>query len=72
MHQLVIGCDNFQILVVSLALGALGALGAPGAFGQTYPAKPVIVVVPAAPGGPTDTVARMVSLSMARHLGGRW
>lgn len=41
------------------------------AWAQTYPVKPITVVVPAAAGGPTDTVARMVSQSMARTLNGQ-
>lgn len=35
----------------------------------TYPVKQVTVIVPAAAGGPTDTVARLVSESMGRTLG---
>ena len=34
-----------------------------------YPTRPVTVIVPFAAGGPTDTVARLVSESMTRTLG---
>jgi tripartite-type tricarboxylate transporter receptor subunit TctC len=36
---------------------------------DAYPSKPITVVVPAAAGGPTDTVARLVSEAMGRTLG---
>jgi tripartite-type tricarboxylate transporter receptor subunit TctC len=50
---------------------ALAAAGAPqvASAQATFPAKPITVVVPAAAGGPTDTVARLVSESMSRTLG---
>ena len=39
-------------------------------FAQTaYPAGPVILVVPFAAGGPTDLVARMMSVPMSKFLG---
>ena len=34
-----------------------------------YPSKTITVMVPHAAGGPTDTVARLVSESMTRTLG---
>src|SRR5882672_12746188 len=33
---------------------------------QTYPAKSITVIVPFAAGGPTDTVARLVTAVMAK------
>jgi tripartite-type tricarboxylate transporter receptor subunit TctC len=38
---------------------------------QTYPNRPITMIVPYAAGGPTDTVARIVSDAMARELGQR-
>src|SRR4051812_44374905 len=50
---------------------ALAAAGAPqvASAQAAFPAKPITVIVPAAAGGPTDTVARMISESMTRTLG---
>jgi tripartite-type tricarboxylate transporter receptor subunit TctC len=42
---------------------------AAAAFAQAYPAHPVTMLVPYAAGGPTDTVARVMALAMARPLG---
>lgn len=39
------------------------------AFAQTYPGKPVKVVVPYSAGGNTDSIARILSDSLSRHLG---
>ncbi|QJP12245.1 tripartite tricarboxylate transporter substrate binding protein BugD [Starkeya sp. ORNL1] len=48
---------------------ALAALPLASANAQTYPSRPITMVVPFAAGGPTDTVARLVSESMSRTLG---
>jgi tripartite-type tricarboxylate transporter receptor subunit TctC len=48
--------------------GALFALAA-GAAAAQYPTKPVTMVVPYAAGGPTDTVARVMGIAMAKPLG---
>jgi tripartite-type tricarboxylate transporter receptor subunit TctC len=50
------------------AVAAALALAA-GAQAQTYPAKPITVVVGFAPGGPTDSVARILSERMKTTLG---
>ena len=47
-----------------LLLAAAGA-----AFAQGYPNKPVTLIVPFAAGGPTDVVARAISVPMSKSLG---
>src|SRR4051812_14730807 len=39
------------------------------ATAQTYPSKPITIVVPFSAGGPTDTLARIMSERMRRILG---
>src|SRR5262249_49806853 len=46
---------------------ALGA--APAGMAQSYPSRPITVVVPFSAGGPTDTLARIMSEPMRRVLG---
>ncbi|MEI7445408.1 MAG: tripartite tricarboxylate transporter substrate binding protein BugD [Burkholderiales bacterium] len=48
----------------ALALGLAGNAGA-----QAFPDRPVTLVIPFAAGGPTDVVARMMAVPMARSLG---
>jgi tripartite-type tricarboxylate transporter receptor subunit TctC len=50
--------------------GAVGALllFAGAANAQDYPTRPITVIVPFSAGGPTDTVARLVSEVMSREL----
>ncbi|MDB5375887.1 MAG: hypothetical protein JWR00_333, partial [Rubritepida sp.] len=52
----------------ALAVLALGA-AATSASAQNYPTRTITVIVPFAAGGPTDTVARLVSEQMGRDLG---
>ena len=57
MHKL-------TIIAATLALLAGSAVAQ-----SDYPTRPITVIVPFAAGGPTDTVARLVSESMTRTLG---
>ena len=54
-------------LLLWAALAALA--GAVGAQAQTYPSRPITLVVGFAPGGPTDSVARILSERMKTTLG---
>ncbi len=53
-------------VVASIALAIATTLGA-GA--ETYPSKPITLIVPFPAGGPTDTVARIMSDHMSKTLG---
>src|SRR5436309_6731891 len=50
--------------VIALALG-----GAPPAHAQGYPSHPITIIVPFPAGGPTDTLARILSERMRVSLG---
>jgi tripartite-type tricarboxylate transporter receptor subunit TctC len=52
----------------SLIAVATAAFTAP-AFAQGYPVKPITIIVPYAAGGPSDSIARIVSRSMSETLG---
>jgi tripartite-type tricarboxylate transporter receptor subunit TctC len=43
--------------------------GMTGVRAETYPSKPITLIVPFPAGGPTDTVARLMSEHMSRTLG---
>jgi tripartite-type tricarboxylate transporter receptor subunit TctC len=47
----------------------VASAGIGAAMGQGYPSRPITVVVPFPAGGPTDTVARIVTESMRASLG---
>jgi tripartite-type tricarboxylate transporter receptor subunit TctC len=57
-----------RILTVftSVVLGLAATLGATA---ETYPSKPITLIVPFPAGGPTDTVARIMSDHMSKTLG---
>jgi len=52
-----------------LAAVAVLAGSIPAASGQNFPSRPVTLVVPFAAGGPVDTIARILSVPMAKTLG---
>ena len=54
---------------VAFVLAASGLLASLGANAQTYPSRPITLVVPFAAGGPTDVVARTLSIPMGKALG---
>lgn len=57
-------------LLRRLAVATLLAVGASGsAVAQAWPDRPIALVIPFAAGGPTDVVARMMSVPMAKALG---
>lgn len=51
----------------ALLAGLLLATG--GALAQTYPSKPVNLMVPYPAGGPSDSIARIFTVPLARELG---
>jgi hypothetical protein len=60
--------STYRAGLVGFALAA--SLGnAPAATAQSYPTRPITVVVPFAAGGPTDTLARILSERMNTSLG---
>ena len=62
--------DNHHRHLLVAAMAALATTVSTAAFAQSaYPSKTISLIVPAAAGGPTDTVARLVSESMGRTLG---
>lgn len=53
--------------IAATAALALGLVG--NAAAQAFPDRPVTLVIPFAAGGPTDVVARMMAVPMAKSLG---
>ena len=59
--------STYRVSLVAFALAA--SFGSAPATAQSYPTRPVTVVVPFAAGGPTDTLARILSERMSARLG---
>lgn len=51
------------------AVAAVAALSTQAAWSQAYPTRPISLVVPFTAGGPTDIVARALSVPMSKFLG---
>lgn len=58
-----------QMLVIAAFACSAVSIQAPAAAAETWPEKPVTLVVPYSAGGPTDVVARMLAIPMAKSLG---
>ncbi len=59
-----------RLNTLAAALGLVGLVATAGAVkAQDYPSRPITMIVPFAAGGPTDTVARLISQSMSKTLG---
>ncbi len=56
-------------LIVTLSLGLFVTGISPQLLADNYPSKTITMVVPFAAGGPTDTVARLISVPMSKTLG---
>jgi tripartite-type tricarboxylate transporter receptor subunit TctC len=56
-------------MIKRLAIAGAALLLALGASAQDYPSRTISITVPFAAGGPTDTVARLISQSMSKSLG---
>jgi len=57
-----------RTLLLSL-FGCVGPVACTAALARAYPGRPITLVVPFAAGGPTDVVARAISISMSQSLG---
>jgi tripartite-type tricarboxylate transporter receptor subunit TctC len=55
--------------MLKISFAIVTALLAATVSAQQFPAKPVTMIVPYAAGGPTDTVARVMGVAMAKPLG---
>jgi tripartite-type tricarboxylate transporter receptor subunit TctC len=64
-----IGSPGLAAAAMAAAAFATTALSTTGASAQVYPSRPVAMVVPFAAGGPSDTVARILSERMSGPLG---
>ena len=60
---------KLTIIAATIIAATLALLAGSAVAQSDYPTRPITVIVPFAAGGPTDTVARLVSESMTRTLG---
>ena len=58
-----------KAIAVAGAAGFAAGLLTSAAFAQTWPERPIKLIVPFPAGGPTDTIARVVTQNMAETLG---
>jgi tripartite-type tricarboxylate transporter receptor subunit TctC len=56
-------------LIIGVAVAVLAASSAGTVCAQTYPARPVTLIAPFPAGGPSDTIARILSEPMRQVLG---
>ncbi len=57
------------LLAVAMAAVSFAASAQQAAMPANWPERPIQLVIPFAAGGPTDIVARMMSIPMSRTLG---
>ena len=60
-------CKRSFLRCVAASFAGLALAG--GALAQQFPNKPVTLMVPYPPGGMSDVIARIINVSLAKHLG---
>ena len=67
--MVIVTSNQFCAAVVGICASLLTMFWGPSASAQAYPAKPVKFVVAYPPGGPTDILARLLSVKLQTALG---